>query len=60
MFLEGCVAVKASDGCCENTTESAGAFSDVCPFRYGALIFEGGKMVAAIEGSDSDAAYAAS
>ena len=60
MFLEGGVAVKASDGCRENTSESAGAFSDICPFRHGALIFDGGKMVAAIEGSSSDDGYATS
>ena len=60
MFLEGGVAITASDGRCGNATEGAGAFSDICPFRYGALIFDGGKIVAAIEGSSSDDGYATS
>ena len=60
MFLEAGVAIRASDGGRENTPESAGAFYDILPFRYGALIFDGGKMVAAIEGSSSDEGYATS
>ena len=60
MFLEAGVAITASDVGRKNTPESAGAFSDICPFRYGALIFDGGKMVAAIKGFSSDVGYATS